>query len=258
MGSDIVAAEHSTDTGAASLAIHCLGVQKSYTSGSGPQRTVTHALRGVNLDVRRGELMMLVGPSGCGKTTLLSVLAGILNQDSGTVLVEGEDINHLPERQRSAFRGHALGFVFQSYNLIPSLSISENVSVPLIIRGCGWDEASVRAEAMLAKVGLGDRAQALPRHLSGGQQQRVAIARAMVHDPKIIVCDEPTSALDQDTGHLMMELFREVVLTEGRTLVIVTHDSRIFSFADRIARMNDGEVLEVVEAASLSEETHSH
>jgi putative ABC transport system ATP-binding protein len=230
------------------LAVKCTNLTKSYhVDGSD-----TPALRGVTLAVKRGELMMLVGPSGCGKTTLLSVIAGILDHDSGECIVEGNNLAAMKEPARSRLRGRMLGFVFQAYNLIPTLTAAENVAVPLLIAKTPWDEAIERAEIVLGSVGLKEKVRALPRNLSGGQQQRVAIARALVHEPSLIVCDEPTSALDQDTGHRVMELFREVALSHNRTLLIVTHDSRIFSFADRLAHMNDGQIIDVVDARSAT------
>ncbi|NDC39854.1 MAG: ABC transporter ATP-binding protein, partial [Proteobacteria bacterium] len=161
------------------LAVKCTNLTKSYyVDGSS-----TPALRGVSLEVKKGELMMLVGPSGCGKTTLLSVIAGILDQDSGECLVQGQDLSHLKEPERSRLRGKTLGFVFQAYNLIPTLTAAENVAVPLLIAKTPWDEAIAKAEAVLSRVGLQDKLASLPKNLSGGQQQRVAIARALVHEP---------------------------------------------------------------------------
>jgi putative ABC transport system ATP-binding protein len=227
------------------LAVHCRGVTKTYGTGSA---TVT-ALRGIDLDVKLGELMMLVGPSGCGKTTLISCIAGILDQDNGACTVLGNDFKSLSQGEKTRIRGKLIGFVFQAFNLLPTLTAAENVAVPLLINRVPRKRAVAKAKEMLAKVGLAERAASLPKQLSGGQQQRVAIARALIHDPRMIVCDEPTSALDHETGHKVMELLREVALGEGRSLVIVTHDSRIFGFADRIARMDDGRVLQVVESA---------
>jgi len=219
-------------------AIICRQLVKSYRNDN----EVTPALQGINLEVQRGELMMLVGPSGCGKTTLISVIAGILDHDSGDCIVLDQDLKSLSDRQRTNFRGIHLGFVFQSFNLIPTLTARENVAVPLMIQGMAFHEAVARADEVLATVGLQGREHSLPTHLSGGQQQRVAIARALVHKPSIIVCDEPTSALDKATGHQVMELLRTATHNSGRTLVIVTHDARIFEFADRIATMNDGKL----------------
>jgi len=222
-------------------AVICRGILKSYAAGG----TTTPALRGINLSVSRGELCMLVGPSGCGKTTLISIIAGILNQDAGSCEVLGIDIKALSEHSRTKFRGSKIGFVFQSYNLIPSLNVVENVSVPLLIHGVARTKAAERARSVLAQVGLEDKFAARPAQLSGGQQQRVAIARSLVHDPELIVCDEPTAALDHDNGQRIMALFRSVALSTQRTLIIVTHDNRIFKYADRIARMDDGMVVSI-------------
>lgn len=227
------------------LAVRCQQVVKTYDTGG--DKVV--ALGGIDLDINKGELMMLVGPSGCGKTTLISVIAGILDQDSGLCEVFGHDLLHMKGRDKLKFRAQNIGFVFQAYNLLPSLNSVENVSIPLIINGYKRVEAERRATLVLEQVGLGNRLKSLPNQLSGGQQQRVAIARALVHNPKLIVCDEPTSALDHETGHNVMELLKEVALHEDRALVIVTHDSRIFSFADRIARMDDGHIEKIVDNA---------
>lgn len=226
-----------TDT----LAVRCKGVTKTYGSGS----TQVHALCGVDLEVRTGELMMLVGPSGSGKTTLISVIAGVLDRDDGECLVFGHDFKHMNHNEKTLYRGKNIGFVFQMFNLIPTLTAAENAAVPLIINGVKRREAIDRAREILNRVGLGDRTHSLPAELSGGQQQRVAIARAMLHNPKLIVCDEPTSALDHETGHKVMELLREVAVGVGRAFIVVTHDARIFEFADRIAKMDDGHIISV-------------
>jgi putative ABC transport system ATP-binding protein len=220
------------------LAVECIGVEKSYYNG----QTVTPALRGIDLSIKQGELFMLVGPSGCGKTTLISVIAGILLQDQGKVLVMDHDLKQMSDRKRTVYRGNSLGFVFQSYNLIPTLSVWENVSVPLLLNGGNLKDAKEKCFHMLSQVGLAGKEEVRPSQLSGGQQQRVAIARALIHEPKVVVCDEPTSALDKDTGQRIMELFRNVALANGRTLIIVSHDNRIFRFADRVAVMSDGKI----------------
>jgi putative ABC transport system ATP-binding protein len=227
------------------VAVHCRGVTKTYGTGDAS----VMALRGIDLDVRRGELLMVVGPSGCGKTTLISVIAGILDQDSGECEVLGRDWKHIGQRERARFRGLSIGFVFQLFNLLPALNAVENVSVPLLINGMDRKTAEARAEEVLEAVRLGSRLDALPGKLSGGQQQRVAIARALVHEPKLIVCDEPTSNLDHVTGRSMMELLRDVAKRPDRALIVVTHDPRIFDFADRIARMDDGKIIEIVESS---------
>lgn len=219
-------------------AVSLRGVTKSYGSGS----SRVQALRGVDLDVRLGELLMLVGPSGCGKTTLISVVAAILDHDEGEITVFDRSLGSMSQIQKTRFRGANLGFVFQAYNLIPTLTVAENVAVPLLILGSRRPAALSRAREILEAVGLGDKLGAFPPALSGGQQQRVAIARALVNNPRLIVCDEPTSALDADTGRLVMDVLRRSALSESRALMIVTHDNRIFSFADRIARMDDGRI----------------
>jgi putative ABC transport system ATP-binding protein len=223
------------------LAVRCTGVTKTY--GTGNAKVV--ALRGVELDVHTGELLMLVGPSGCGKTTLISVIAGILDQDEGSCMVFEHDWQHMSLYAKTRYRGHHIGFVFQAFNLLPTLTAAENVAVPLLINGGGRREAIRRAQEVLARVGLGERAEAAPAQLSGGQQQRVAIARALVHDPKLIVCDEPTSALDHETGRQVMALLRQAA-GKDRALIVVTHDARIFEFADRIAKMDDGRIDKIV------------
>jgi putative ABC transport system ATP-binding protein len=224
-----------------SIAVYCNQVTKNFITGP----TKVQALRGVDLEVRLGELLMLVGPSGCGKTTLISVVAGILDHDEGECLVFQKNLKALSQTVKTRFRGEKVGFVFQSFNLLPTLTVLENVSVPLLLLGSPKVKARARALEILAQVGLSDKVQALPAQLSGGQQQRVAIARALIHRPRLIVCDEPTSALDADTGHKVLELLRETALGEERSLIIVTHDNRIFNFADRIARMEDGRIISV-------------
>ena len=228
--------------GAAQPAVVCRAVTKNYGSG----QAVVRALRGVDLDVSQNELLMLVGPSGCGKTTLISVIAGVLDRDEGQCTVFGKDFSKLSSGERVRFRGQTIGFVFQAFNLIPTLTIAENVSVPLLLQGVSRREAIDRSREVLGRVGLGDRWRDTPTKLSGGQQQRVAISRAIVHRPRLIVCDEPTSALDHATGMKVMELLREAAGGEGKGLIVVTHDNRIFEFADRIAHMDDGQVDKIV------------
>lgn len=223
------------------LAVYCRSIFKTYGDGVAK----VEALRGVDLDVRRGELLMLVGPSGCGKTSLISIIAALLDQDSGTCEVLGHDLQSMMPPDRTRFRGISIGFVFQVFNLLPTLNSLENVSVPLLINGFGRKQAESRANELLEMVGLQDRREALPAQLSGGQQQRVAIARALATDPKLIVCDEPTSNLDHETGHQMMEILRTKAKGPDRAVIVVTHDTRILEFADRVARMDDGRIIEV-------------
>jgi putative ABC transport system ATP-binding protein len=225
-------------------AVLCQGVEKTYGTGD----TRVAALRGIDLEVRSGELLMLVGPSGCGKTTLISVIAGILDHDAGTCVVFGQDLRDLSKAQKTAFRGRNIGFVFQTYQLLPALTAAENVAVPLFIHEVPRRAALERATTLLERMGMVEKRDVLPAQLSGGQQQRVAIARALVHEPRLIVCDEPTSALDHETGEKVMELLRAVAVAPGRSLVVVTHDARIFHLADRIASMDDGRIQDVTGA----------
>lgn len=220
--------------------IVCQNIHKYY--GTGAARV--HALSGVNLEIYPGELRMLMGPSGSGKTTLVSIIAGILTQNEGTCLVNNIDLNHLPDKDKTHYRGKNIGFVFQSFNLIPHLACEENISIPLILLGTPKNKALERARRLLKDVGLEDKIGTYPTELSGGQQQRVAIARAMVHEPSIIVCDEPTSFLDIASGHVIMKLLKEMVSKKGITLIVITHDSRIMEYADKIDHMEDGKILD--------------
>lgn len=223
-------------------AISCHGVTKTYGQGN----AAVQALRGVDLEIRMGELLMLVGPSGCGKTTLISVLAGLLQRDGGDCSVLEHDYKQMSFNETTRFRGRNIGFVFQTFDLIPALTAAENVATPLLINGVKWPAALEKAGAVLKLVGFDDRMiHSLPTDLSGGQQQRVAVARAMVHDPRMIVCDEPTSALDSESGHMVMSLMRQFALGKDRVLVVVTHDTRIFEFADRIVQMEDGRITRI-------------
>jgi putative ABC transport system ATP-binding protein len=217
-------------------AVSCRGLTKSY--GVGEARV--EALRGVDLDVAGGEVLMLMGPSGCGKTTLISIIATLLKPDKGTCAISGRDVSGGRARDRANLRATMLGFVFQAFNLLPSLSARQNVSVPLLLAGRDRRIAEAAAGEALAAVGLEDRMDHLPGQLSGGQQQRVAIARAIVHKPTILLCDEPTSALDQESGQQIMGVLTDRVRVLGSALLIVTHDHRIGRFADRIVRMEDG------------------
>jgi putative ABC transport system ATP-binding protein len=238
--------DHVSDTAEPNhdIAVSCRRIIKSY--GTGDARVM--ALRGIDLEVRRGELLMLVGPSGCGKTTLISVITAILDQDFGKCEVLGRDLQDMSQSERARFRGMSIGFVFQLFNLLPALTTIENVAIPLLINGISRRRAEAKAREVLEVVGSGIRLGARPTQLSGGQQQRVAIARALVHDPKLIVCDEPTSNLDHETGRSMMEVLRGIAKSPDRALIVVTHDTRIFEFADRIAHMDDGKIIEVVDA----------
>jgi putative ABC transport system ATP-binding protein len=229
------------------VAVRTHGVDMFFGDGE----TKVTALKQADFEANRGELIMLVGPSGCGKTTLLSVIAGTLTPQTGTVEVFGQRLDGLSQEELTTFRRKHLGFVFQSFNLIPTLTVLENVMVPLLIQGASHNVAVAKALAMLEKVGLKGREHGQPNALSGGQQQRVAIARALVHEPSLLICDEPTSALDKDTGAQIMQMVRDLSRSPERCVVVVTHDHRIFRFADRIAEMEDGRIRRVVEDASL-------
>ncbi len=219
-------------------AVECRAVVRDFGDGENKLRV----LHGIDLDVPSGEMSLLVGPSGCGKTTLISIICGLLEPTEGQVSLFGTDRATLSDRELVAFRGQNIGFVFQQYNLIPSLTAAENAAVPLIVAGQPRQRAIARAREALGKVGLAPRADALPSQLSGGQQQRVAIARALIHEPRLLVCDEPTAALDAHAGQVVMELLRNVALESGRAVLIVTHDSRVFEYGDRIVHMSDGRI----------------
>ena len=221
-------------------AVVCQSLVKEFGDGAQTLRV----LNAVDTHFDAGELSLLVGPSGCGKTTLISIIAGTLSATSGDVTVFGQSLGAMTRSQRVAFRRSTVGFIFQQYNLLPSLTAAENASVALAAAGVRRSVALERASDMLHRLGLGDQLRKLPSQLSGGQQQRVAIARALVHEPRLVVCDEPTAALDASTGHKVMEILREVAVAADRACIVVTHDSRIFDLADRIVQMEDGRVTE--------------
>jgi putative ABC transport system ATP-binding protein len=231
-------------------AVVCREIKKWF--GEGEARV--QALRGVDLEIRMGELAMLVGPSGCGKTTLLSVITGLLDSNGGELGVLGEIPARMSSQERILFRRRNLGFVFQQYNLLPALTAAENVAVPLLAAGMNRKEAVAEATRLLAQLGMEERASSLPAELSGGQQQRVALARALVHKPRLVVCDEPTSSLDAKTGHTVMELLSEVAVRPDRAVIVVTHDSRVFEFADTIAHMDDGRIQTVEPGAARAQQ----
>ncbi len=204
----------------------------------------TIALDDVDFNVKKGEFVMIVGPSGCGKTTLISVVAGILSPDSGDLNVLGKDLCKISPDELLKFRAESIGFIFQSFNLLPTISVLENVSVPLLINGYSLENAKEKAMELITKVGLKDKANLRPNLLSGGQQQRVAIARALCHNPALVICDEPTSALDYESGVMVLDIMKKVNQENQTTFLIVTHDSRIYHYADRVVKMNDGKMTE--------------
>jgi putative ABC transport system ATP-binding protein len=234
---------------AATPAVVCAGVTKEF--GQGESRV--QALRGIDLEVPCGEMTLLVGPSGCGKTTLISIIAGLLDPTRGEVTVLGTNLTRIPDRRKVQFRGESIGFVFQQYNLLPALTAAENAAVPLLIANQPRRQAIEKARQMLARVGLAGKADSLPSQMSGGQQQRVAIARALIHEPRLLVCDEPTAALDATSGQTVMELIRQVAVRPDRAVIVVTHDSRVYRFGDRIVSMSDGRIDSVQEKKPESE-----
>ncbi|MBA3237974.1 MAG: ABC transporter ATP-binding protein [Parachlamydiaceae bacterium] len=220
------------------VAIRCRGIKKTY----GNDENKVEALKSTDLDINFGQLTLIVGPSGSGKTTLISIIATILTPDEGELILLDRQMNGLSGNEKALFRCKHIGFVFQSLFLIPSLSIVENVALPLIVAGMHEKLAIVKAMEMLEKVHLAHRANEPPTKLSKGQQQRVAIVRAMINDAEIIICDEPTSSLDHTSGFEIMEFLHTLAKNSTKAVVVVTHDPRIFSYADHIIPMSDGEL----------------
>lgn len=227
--------------------IRATGLSKIYREGA----TELRALQEVDLDVRSGELTLLMGPSGSGKTTLLSILGCILRASAGKLELLGEEVSALPETELPRIRRDAIGFVFQGFNLFPTLTAAENVALALDVRGHRGAAAKKRAEELLAEVGLAQKARSFPADLSGGQKQRVAIARALAGDPPILLADEPTAALDSTSGREVIELLQKLARVHGRAVVMVTHDPRVLSFGDRIIHLEDGRI--VKEETSLAD-----
>jgi putative ABC transport system ATP-binding protein len=226
----------------------CRDVEMEFATAAGPYRV----LKGIDFEARAGELTMLVGPSGCGKTTLLSIIAGLLRGARGSVRVFDEEVTSQDAAALVSFRLRNIGFIFQQYNLLAGLSAAENAAVPLVASGTPWPTALQKASALLDKLGLGSHINKLPRQLSGGQQQRVAIARALVHEPRLLLCDEPTAALDGKSGQAVMGLLRELAVHPERAAIVVTHDPRVYAYADRVAHMEDGLLLKVEEGSAAA------
>lgn len=216
------------------------GVHRSF--GTGPR--AVHALRGVSFEVRRGELTALKGRSGSGKTTLLNLAGGLDAPTSGSVLLDGTDLSDLGESGLLALRRDRIGFVFQSFGLIPVLTAAENVGVPMRLRKVPARQREERARTLLALVGLAEHAGQRPGELSGGQQQRVAVARALANEPDLIIADEPTGQLDSETGRAIMLLLRAVVRSEGVTALVATHDPALIELADRVVELHDGRMVD--------------
>ncbi|MFJ7068316.1 ABC transporter ATP-binding protein [Streptomyces sp. NPDC101115] len=215
-------------------------LHRSYGTGA----AAVHALRGVSFDIPRGELVALKGRSGSGKTTLLNLVGGLDTADQGRIVIDGTDLARLGEEGLLALRRDRIGFIFQSFGLIPILTAAENVGVPMRLREADPQEREERVALLLSLVGLADHAAQRPGELSGGQQQRVAIARALANRPALLIADEPTGQLDAETGLAVMELLRAVVRSEGCTALVATHDSQLLGLADRVLELRDGEIIE--------------
>jgi putative ABC transport system ATP-binding protein len=226
------------EKGAEGAMVEARGVEKEYAAGG----VRVHALRGVGLSIARGEMVAVMGPSGCGKTTLLNCLSGLDEFDRGEVLIGGESISGMSDRKRTRFRAERMGFVFQTYNLIPVLSAVENVELPLLVAGAKPREARRRAMSVLEMVGVPEQAGRRPNEMSGGQQQRVTVARSLVNEPAIVWADEPTGALDSETSAEIMDLLVDLNREQGQTFVLVTHDASVARRAHRLVRMRDGRV----------------
>lgn len=241
MTATLMTALHRPEFRDESIGVVCRGVVKEFGDGD----TRLRVLHEIDVEVATSELTLLVGPSGCGKTTLISIIAGLLDPTAGDVELFGVRQSELRGRRLVDFRAANVGFVFQQYNLLPALTAAENVAVPLLIQHRSRQDALRQAAETLAQVGLADKRNALPSQLSGGQQQRVAIARALVHSPKLLVCDEPTAALDAHSGRTVMELLKQVAVQPGRSVIVVTHDSRVLEYGDRKIEMADGRIVSV-------------
>ncbi|MFN7429053.1 MAG: ABC transporter ATP-binding protein [bacterium] len=230
------------------LGVVCEQVAIEFPTAAGPLKV----LKGVDFQAPTGQLTMLVGPSGCGKTTLISIVAGLLRGATGSVKVFGKEVTSLTGSELVPFRLTNIGFIFQQYNLLAGLNAAENAAVPLVASGTPWPTALQKAGALLDKLGLGNHITKLPRQLSGGQQQRVAIARALVHQPRLLLCDEPTAALDGKSGQAVMSLLRELAVHPERAAIVVTHDPRVYAYADRVVHMEDGLLLKVEEGKTAA------
>jgi putative ABC transport system ATP-binding protein len=239
--------QEATSRSAGDAMVEVRGLEKTYAAGG----VTVRALRGVDLRIRRGEIVAVMGPSGCGKTTLLNCLSGLDEFDGGEVVVGSESISTMSDRRRTQFRAQKMGFIFQTYNLIPVLSGVENVELPLLVAGTSLKQAHSRALSALEMVGLSDQANKRPAQMSGGQQQRVAVARSLVNRPAIVWADEPTGALDSESSAGIMDLLIRLNREEGQTFVLVTHDISVAHSAHRMVRMRDGLI-----ESDRAEETH--
>jgi len=219
--------------------LNITNLNKRYNEGKSNE---VHALRGVDLTIKKGDMMAIMGASGCGKTTLLNMIGNLDRRSSGQIIIDGVDTSKLSEGEKTAFRRDKIGFIFQLFNLFPFLSAVENVETPLLLRGLNSGLAREQAKMMLRELGMGDRLYHLPKELSGGQQQRVAIARALINQPAIILGDEPTGDLDSSTSADVMDLFRRINRVNQQTLILVTHNRWIAEKCDYIVHMTDGQI----------------
>jgi putative ABC transport system ATP-binding protein len=225
-----------TEPNGSDIVVECVNLRKSYILGE----VKVEALRGINMQIKRGELIAIMGPSGCGKTTLLNIIGSLDYPTSGKIILEGKDISDATEKELTRIRRKSVGFVFQFYNLLPVLSALENVELPMLIAGVSKEARNKRALELLEKVDLLGRKDHKPDELSGGERQRVAIARSLANNPAILLADEPTGDLDTETGVAVLKLLKEVNKTENQTLVLVTHDSSIAKQSERIFHIKDG------------------
>jgi putative ABC transport system ATP-binding protein len=221
------------------------GIVKDYELG----KTIVHAVRGLDLEIERGEIVAIMGPSGSGKSTLMHILGALDKPTGGAASLEGHDLQELSENELVTLRGKKVGFVFQTFNLIQSLTAQKNVELPMIFQGVRKSARAERARALLEKVGLGERMKHRPNELSGGERQRVAIARALANDPEILLADEPTGNLDSETGATILELLKKLSIEEGKTMILITHDPDAAAIAHRIVRLRDGRVVQEVRSA---------
>ena len=214
------------------------GVTKDYKLG----KTLVRALRGLDMEIAKGEVVAIMGPSGSGKSTLMHILGALDVPTNGVAMIDGSDLKDLKESQLVTFRGQKVGFVFQTFNLVQTLSALQNVELPMIFQGIGRSERIQKAKDLLARVGLAERIRHKPNELSGGERQRVSVARALANDPEIILADEPTGNLDSETGQSILDLLKDLSAKDGKTVIIVTHDPEAAVIADRIIRLRDGHV----------------
>ena len=239
--------------GQTDLMVDARGLRKVYDTG----KVQLDALKGVDLAVRRGEMVAIMGPSGCGKTTFLNCVSGLDKFDGGDVLIEGVSLKSMSDNRKTEYRAQRMGFVFQTYNLLPVLTAAENVELPLLVSGTRPKEARRRALAALESVGLQEWAGHRPAELSGGQCQRVTVARALVNDPAIVFADEPTGALDSESAGDIMDLLVRLNKEHGQTIVMVTHDPQVGARADRIVRFRDGQIVGEEPAGVLAANGHA-